>query len=354
MQPIDAKNDAELESQVIEYMRRGITGDTRIASALNVKRSSVRRIMLNLSKRAVAGGITAATAQPSPGTSIVPGTTSTVPGTLHVLSRIDEGGAGIVPPARQVRSAPIGPEKRPLSEQELVEAVRGFVRKGESRVAPIARALNVSERTVRRAFKQLAVDALSKQEELEQALREKEEDQGRAAGTLGAPAGTPGAYAGTPAGQQKQAETAAHIVAKTGEIVQVPASGGALQGTPGAYTGTPEAFAGVPLLPGTNIPRHPVEIEATPLATKVVLDASVFIMYDYAKAAGYGSSLGEFLRETVASYFDKAGYRLTIVRTYPQPVWPQGYPQGYPVPVYPAPLPWLPVQRQSQEQQSGQ
>jgi hypothetical protein len=349
LQPTDAKNYAELESQVIECMHRGITGETRIASALGVPRSSVRRIIANIGKRAVMG-----TMQPQPASATKPVTTATVPETV-LASRI-EVGAGIAPVAPQVRSYQYGSEKRPLSEQELVEAVKGFVRKGESRVAPIARALNVSERIVRRAFKQLAVDALSKQEELELALREKGEDQGQAAGTLGAPSGTPKAYIDASAAQQKQVGTASHTAAKTGEIAQVPASGGTLQDTAEAHAGAPGAPARVPLLPGTNIPRHTIEVEATPLAMKVNLDASIFIMYDYVKAAGYDGSLGEFLRETVTSYFESRGFKLAIVRTFPQPIWPQGYPQGYPpgypVPVYPAPLPWQLVQQQDQEQQS--
>jgi hypothetical protein len=51
------------------------------------------------------------------------------------------------------------------------------------------------------------------------------------------------------------------------------------------------ASATVQLLPGTNIPKRLIKLEATPLSLRVVLDASIPVMYDHVKSDGCDSPI---------------------------------------------------------------
>jgi len=97
-----------------------------------------------------------------------------------------------------------------------------------------------------------------------------------------------------------------YMLNSAGQLVrvdQIPGAataGTAVGGTGTAVGGTGTAAGGnagdatgrqLQLLPGTNIPRRPIELEATPPGLRVVLDASNPVMFDYIRGGGYDSPI---------------------------------------------------------------
>jgi len=57
-----------------------------------------------------------------------------------------------------------------------------------------------------------------------------------------------------------------------------------------------------------------IEVEVTPLAQKVVLDAQVFLYYDYARGQDFPGDIGMFLKECVQFTYKKSGLKLGMMR----------------------------------------